>query len=317
MEQAQDSLPRPAAAGIGTLEDYKEGSLKYLEFLRQSISDDLSGLKVVLDGANGSTSSLLTKLYADLNVDFSTIATNPDGVNINNGVGSTHPEKLAREVVAQNAQAGLAFDGDGDRCIAVDEKGNIVDGDKIMFILGNYFKEHGRLKKDTIVTTVMSNLGLYKALEAHGIHAVQTAVGDRHVAAEMVKNGYNLGGEQSGHIIIFDVHNTGDGMLTGIQLLNVMKQTGKSLSELAAPVKTYPQKLVNVKVVDKKNWQQYSAITEAITEVEQALAGEGRVLVRPSGTESLLRIMVEARTSDLADQYTNQIAQVVQENMGL
>ena len=234
---------------------------------------------MVLDGANGSTSSLLTKLYADLNVDFSTIATNPDGVNINNGVGSTHPEKLAREVVAQNAQAGLAFDGDGDRCIAVDEKGNIVDGDKIMFILGNYFKEHGRLKKDTIVTTVMSNLGLYKALEAHGIHAVQTAVGDRHVAAEMVKNGYNLGGEQSGHIIIFDVHNTGDGMLTGIQLLNVMKQTGKSLSELAAPVKTYPQKLVNVKVVDKKNWQQYSAITEAITEVEQALAGEGRVLV--------------------------------------
>ncbi|MCT6844322.1 MAG: phosphoglucosamine mutase [Bombilactobacillus mellifer] len=317
LEQAQDSLPRPAAAGIGTLEDYKEGSLKYLEFLRQSISDDLSGLKVVLDGANGSTSSLLTKLYADLNVDFSTIATNPDGVNINNGVGSTHPEKLAREVVAQNAQAGLAFDGDGDRCIAVDEKGNIVDGDKIMFILGNYFKEHGRLKKDTIVTTVMSNLGLYKALEAHGIHAVQTAVGDRHVAAEMVKNGYNLGGEQSGHIIIFDVHNTGDGMLTGIQLLNVMKQTGKSLSELAAPVKTYPQKLVNVKVVDKKNWQQYSAITTAITEVEQALAGEGRVLVRPSGTESLLRIMVEARTSDLANQYTNQIAQVVQENMGL
>ncbi|NVY97087.1 phosphoglucosamine mutase [Lactobacillus sp. DCY120] len=317
LDQEVDTLPRPAAAGLGVLEDYREGSLKYLEFLRQSLSEDLSGLKIVLDGANGSTSKLLTKLYADLNVDFTTIATNPDGVNINNGVGSTHPERLAREVVAQNAQAGLAFDGDGDRCIAVDEKGNIVDGDKIMFILGNYFKAHGRLKKDTIVTTVMSNLGLYKAIEEYGIHSVQTAVGDRHVAAEIVKNGYNLGGEQSGHVIIFDVHNTGDGMLTGIQLLNVMKQTGKSLSELAAPVQNYPQKLVNIPVQDKNNWQQHPQIQAAIEAVEADMAGEGRVLVRPSGTESLLRVMVEAKTTDLAIQYTQQIAQVVQSEMGL
>ena len=309
-------MPRPAAEGLGTLESYKEGSLKYLEFLRQSISEDLSGIKVVLDGANGSTSDLLTKLYADLNVDFTTIATNPDGTNINDGVGSTHPEKLAREVVAQNAQAGLAFDGDGDRCIAVDEKGNIVDGDKIMYILGSYFKDHGRLKKDTVVTTVMSNLGLYKALAANGMKSVQTAVGDRHVAAEIVKNGYNLGGEQSGHIIIFDVHNTGDGMLTGIQLLNVIKQTGKSLSELAAPVQTYPQKLVNIKVADKRNWRNYPAIQAEIDTVEKEMNGDGRVLVRPSGTEPLLRIMVEAATEEQANQYTQQIARVVQNEMG-
>ena len=316
LDQEVDSLPRPAAEGLGTLESYKEGSLKYLEFLRQSISEDLSGIKVVLDGANGSTSDLLTKLYADLNVDFTTIATNPDGTNINDGVGSTHPEKLAREVVAQNAQAGLAFDGDGDRCIAVDEKGNIVDGDKIMYILGSYFKDHGRLKKDTVVTTVMSNLGLYKALAANGMKSVQTAVGDRHVAAEIVKNGYNLGGEQSGHIIIFDVHNTGDGMLTGIQLLNVIKQTGKSLSELAAPVKTYPQKLVNIKVADKRNWRNYPAIQAEIDTVEKEMNGDGRVLVRPSGTEPLLRIMVEAATEEQANQYTQQIARVVQNEMG-
>ncbi|MBI0107430.1 phosphoglucosamine mutase [Lactobacillus sp. W8089] len=316
LDQEVDSLPRPAAEGLGTLESYKEGSLKYLEFLRQSISEDLSGIKVVLDGANGSTSDLLTKLYADLNVDFTTIATNPDGTNINDGVGSTHPEKLAREVVAQNAQAGLAFDGDGDRCIAVDEKGNIVDGDKIMYILGSYFKDHGRLKKDTVVTTVMSNLGLYKALAANGMKSVQTAVGDRHVAAEIVKNGYNLGGEQSGHIIIFDVHNTGDGMLTGIQLLNVIKQTGKSLSELAAPVQTYPQKLVNIKVADKRNWRNYPAIQAEIDTVEKEMNGDGRVLVRPSGTEPLLRIMVEAATEEQANQYTQQIARVVQNEMG-
>lgn len=317
LDQETDNLPRPSAKGIGTLENYHEGALKYLEFLRQSISDDLSGIKVVLDGANGSTSDLLTKLFADLNVDFTSIATNPDGVNINAGVGSTHPEKLAREVVAQGAQAGLAFDGDGDRCIAVDEKGNIVDGDKIMFILGKYFKQYGRLKKDTIVTTVMSNIGLYKAIKANGMKSVQTDVGDRHVAAEIVKNGYNLGGEQSGHVIIFDIMNTGDGMLTGIQLLNIMKQTGKSLSELAAPVKDYPQKLVNVPVTDKKDWEKHADIKEAINTVENEMNGDGRVLVRPSGTQALLRVMVEAATVEDADKYANQIAEVVQKDMGI
>ncbi|MFD1672572.1 phosphoglucosamine mutase [Agrilactobacillus yilanensis] len=312
-----DELPRPSAEGLGYVEDYPEGSLKYLQFLGQTLSDDLSGLNIVLDGANGSTSSLLTRLFADVETEFSTIATSPDGLNINKNVGSTHPEALAKTVVEKKADAGLAFDGDGDRCIAVDELGNIVDGDKIMFILGKYFSEKGRLKKDTIVTTVMSNIGLYKAMNANGLKSVQTDVGDRYVVEEMRKDGYNLGGEQSGHIILLDYHNTGDGMLTGLQLLNVIKSTGKKLSELAAEVSTYPQKLVNIKVSDKKNWQNYPEIVAAIDTVEKEMAGDGRILVRPSGTEALLRVMGEAATEEKVNNYVDRIADVVRNVMGI
>lgn len=311
LDAPKDELPRPSAQGLGYVEDYPEGSLKYLQFLAQTLPDDLSGLNVVLDGANGSTSNLLTRLFADVETDFTTIATNPNGLNINDQVGSTHPEQLAEAVVEQKADAGLAFDGDGDRCIAVDEQGKIVDGDKIMFILGKYFSEKGRLKQDTIVTTVMSNIGLYKAMKANGLASVQTAVGDRYVVEEMRKSGYNLGGEQSGHIILLDYHNTGDGMLTGLQLLNVMKATGKKLSELADEVHTYPQKLVNVKVKDKKNWQNYPEITAAIDTVEKEMAGDGRILVRPSGTEPLLRVMGEAATEEKVNHYVDRIADVV------
>ena len=317
LDAPEDDLPRPSAKGLGTVVDYPEGVLKYSQFLEQSIDDDLSGISVVLDGANGSTSSLVSRIFADLDTDFETIATSPDGININAGVGSTHPEKLAQTVVEKHAQLGLAFDGDGDRCIAVDENGNIVDGDKIMFILGKYFNEHGRLKKSTIVTTVMSNIGLYKALEANGMHYVQTDVGDRHVMETMRAHGYNLGGEQSGHIIIYDIDNTGDGMLTGIQLMNIMKQTGKKLSELAADVTEYPQKLINVKVTDKKNWRNHQAILDEIAKVEKEMNGDGRVLVRPSGTESLLRIMVEAPTQVAVEEYATEIAKVVETEMGI
>ncbi|MCH4171976.1 MAG: phosphoglucosamine mutase [Lactobacillus sp.] len=311
-----DDLPRPSADGLGTVEDYPEGSLKYLQFLAQTLPDDLSGLNIVLDAANGSTSNLVSRLFADVETDFTTIATKPDGLNINKNVGSTHPQELAKTVVEQNADAGLAFDGDGDRCIAVDELGNIVDGDKIMFILGKYFSAKGRLKQETIVTTVMSNIGLYKAMAANNLKSVQTAVGDRYVVEEMRKNGYNLGGEQSGHIILFDYHNTGDGMLTGLQLLNVMKVTGKKLSELAGEVHTYPQKLVNIKVRDKKNWQNYPEITAAIDTVEKEMAGDGRILVRPSGTEPLLRVMGEAATEEKVNNYVDRIADVVRNAMG-
>ncbi|MGR3741425.1 phosphoglucosamine mutase [Companilactobacillus sp. DQM5] len=316
LDATEDDLPRPSAQGLGTIENYPEGSLKYVEFLKQTVPGDLSGIKLVADTANGATSKIAGNLFADLDVDFNIISNNPDGININDGVGSTHPEKLAAEVVKQGAQLGLAFDGDGDRCIAIDENGEIVDGDKIMFILGNYFKDNGTLKKDTIVTTVMSNIGLYKAIEANDMKSVQTDVGDRHVVEEIRENGYSLGGEQSGHVVLFEFHNTGDGMLTGIQLMNVMKQTGKTLSQLAAPVKTYPQKLVNVSVTDKKGWENYSKIVDSIKLVEEKMAGDGRVLVRPSGTEDLLRVMVEASTEEKVNEYCDSIVDVVKSEIG-
>ena len=317
LDATNDELPRPAAEGLGVVEDYPEASQKYLQFIEQTVSEDFGDIKVVVDGANGSTSGLVNRLFADIDADFTTIATSPDGININDHVGSTHPEKLAATVVEKGADLGLAFDGDGDRCIAVDENGQIVDGDKIMYILGTFFAERGRLKNDTIVTTVMSNIGLYKAIEKAGLKSVQTQVGERYVVEEMRANGYNLGGEQSGHIILFDFHNTGDGMLTGIQLLNIMKQTGKKLSELAAPVQTYPQRLVNVPVTDKKNWQAHPAIVSIIDTVEKEMNGDGRVLVRPSGTQSLLRVMAEAPTQELVDKYVDQIADVVRNEIGI
>ena len=312
LDAPEDTLPRPEGEGLGTVEEYPEGALKYTQFLEHTIPDDLEGLKVAVDGANGSTSGLISRVFADLETDFTTTATHPNGLNINDGVGSTHPENLVKKVLESGADMGLAFDGDGDRCIAVDELGNIIDGDKIMFILGHYLSEKGRLKQDTIVTTVMSNIGLYKAIEANGMKSAQTDVGDRHVVEEMREKGFNLGGEQSGHIIIFDYHNTGDGMLTGIQLMNVMKQTGKKLSELAAPVQTYPQKLVNLTVKDKDAWLTNDKIQAAIDTVEKEMNGDGRVLVRPSGTEPLLRVMCEAATQEEVHQYADQIAAVVQ-----
>ena len=316
LDKAKDDLPRPSAKGLGMVSDFKEGALKYTQFLEQTIPDDLSGIHVCIDGANGSTSALVSKLFADLGADFETMATNPDGLNINKGVGSTHPAALVKFVIEKHAQAGVAFDGDGDRCIAVDELGNIVDGDKIMYICGKYMNERGRLKKDTIVTTVMSNLGMYKAMKKAGMKSVQTQVGDRYVVEEMLKNGYNLGGEQSGHIVFLDFNTTGDGMLTALQLLNVMKQTGKKLSELAAEVKTYPQELVNVHVTDKKAALKNPAIQKVIAEVKDKMAGEGRVLVRPSGTEDLLRVMCEAATPELVHDYVMEIVKVVKEQMG-
>ncbi len=317
LEKETDDLPRPQAVGLGVLNDYREGALKYTQFLEQTIPDDLEGMRIAVDGANGSTSALVSRLFADLNADFETMAVNPDGLNINKGVGSTHPEALAKFVLETEAQVGVAFDGDGDRCIAVDEKGNIIDGDKIMYICGKYMSERGRLKKDTIVTTVMSNLGLYKAMEEHGLHSVKTKVGDRYVVEEMRKSGYNVGGEQSGHVVFLDFNTTGDGMLTALQLLNVIKQTGKPLSELAAEVPTYPQELINVKVTDKKAALDNQAIKDVIADVEKRMAGEGRVLVRPSGTQDLLRVMAEAKTPELVHDYVSEIVAVVEREMGV
>lgn len=317
LELERDDLPRPIGEELGVVNDYFEGSQKYLQFLKQTVDVDFSGLTIALDCAHGATSSLAPYLFADLDAEIETIGTSPNGLNINDGVGSTHPEALIELVKEKKADVGLAFDGDGDRLIAVDEHGNIVDGDKIMFICAKFLKEHGLLNNDTVVTTVMSNFGLYKALEKYGIHSEQTAVGDRYVMEKMREGGYNLGGEQSGHIIFLDYTTTGDGMLSALQLVNIMKRTGKTLSELASEMKAYPQRLVNVKVRDKHLVLENERVKQTIEDVEEKLGQNGRVLVRPSGTEPLVRVMVETVSEEECERYVQEIADVVQAEMGM
>lgn len=318
LEMENDELPRPIGEHLGQVNDYFEGGQKYLQYLKQTVDDeDFSGIHVALDCAHGATSSLATHLFADLEADIFTMGSSPNGLNINDGVGSTHPEALAQFVLEKEADVGLAFDGDGDRLIAIDEKGEIVDGDQIMYICAKYMSAQGTLKQNTLVSTVMSNLGFYKALERAGIGSKQTAVGDRYVVEEMKKGGYNLGGEQSGHIVFLDLNTTGDGLLTGIQLVNIMKVTKKPLSELAREVKKFPQRLVNISVSDKHNIANNEKVKEVIANVEAEMNGNGRILVRPSGTEPLVRVMVEAPSEELCEAYVNRIAAVVKEEMGI
>ena len=318
LDAAEDTLPRPSAQGLGTVMEYPEGLRKYQEFL-VSTGVQLEGMHVVLDTANGAASTSARQIFADLGAHLTVIGENPDGLNINDGVGSTHPEHLQEKVKEVGAAIGLAFDGDSDRLIAVDENGEIVDGDKIMYIIGSYLSSKGLLEKNTIVTTVMSNLGFHKALDAKGIQKEITAVGDRYVVEEMRKSGYNLGGEQSGHVVIMDYNTTGDGQLTGVQLTKIMQETGKKLSELAAEVSIYPQKLVNIRVENsmKDKAMEVPAIREIIEKMEAEMAGNGRILVRPSGTEPLLRVMAEAPTHEEVDYYVDTIAAVVQAEIGL
>ncbi|MED5100931.1 phosphoglucosamine mutase [Niallia circulans] len=317
IDQAEDTLPRPTGADLGQVDDYFEGGQKYLQFLKQTVDEEFAGIHIALDCAHGATSSLAMHLFADLDADISTMGASPNGLNINDGVGSTHPEALSKFVLEKEADVGLAFDGDGDRLIAIDENGDIVDGDQIMYICAKYLKETGRLKNNTVVSTVMSNLGFYKALEQHAITSIPTAVGDRYVVEEMRNNSYNLGGEQSGHIIFLDYNTTGDGLLTGLQLVNIMKVTKKKLSELAGEMKKFPQKLVNIRVTDKFHVTDNEKVKEVIAKVEQDMNGNGRILVRPSGTEPLVRVMAEAPTEELCEAYVNVISEVVKEEMGL
>ncbi|MGD6781853.1 phosphoglucosamine mutase [Sutcliffiella horikoshii] len=317
MDEETDSLPRPVGADLGQVNDYFEGGQKYLQFLKQTVDEDFSGIHIALDCAHGATSSHATHLFADLEADISTMGSSPNGLNINDGVGSTHPEALAQLVLEKGADIGLAFDGDGDRIIAVDEKGQIVDGDQIMFICAKYLSEQGRLRHNTVVSTVMSNLGFYKALEANNVETKQTAVGDRYVVEEMKNGNYLLGGEQSGHIIFLDYNTTGDGMLTGLQLVNIMKLTKKSLSELAGEMTKFPQLLVNIRVTDKHRVTENEKVKAVIEEVEAEMNGNGRILVRPSGTEPLVRVMAEAPTQEQCDEYVERIAAVVRAEMGM
>ncbi|WP_392450360.1 phosphoglucosamine mutase [Staphylococcus massiliensis] len=317
LDDENTELPRPIGNDIVHYSDYFEGAQKYISYLKSTVDVNLEGLKIVLDGAHGATSSLAPFLFGDLEADTETIGCNPDGYNINEGVGSTHPELLAEKVVETESDFGLAFDGDGDRLIAVDEKGNIIDGDMIMFILGQDMAKNQELNDNMIVSTVMSNLGFYKALENEGIASNKTKVGDRYVVEEMRRGNYNLGGEQSGHIVLMDHNTTGDGLLTGVQLAAIVKRSGKKLSELASQMKKYPQALINVKVEDKHGVTDNADVQAIMEEVETDMNGEGRILVRPSGTEPLVRVMVEAKTDEEAQEYAQRIATVVDDKMGL
>ncbi|MCP3029442.1 phosphoglucosamine mutase [Halobacillus sp. A5] len=317
IDAEEDTLPRPSGADLGQINDYFEGGQKYMQHLKQTVDYDFDGLHIALDCAHGATSSLASHLFADLEADISSIGSSPDGLNINKNVGSTHPEALQALVKEKQADVGLAFDGDGDRLIAVDEKGNIVDGDRIMYVIAKFMNEKGTLKHSTVVSTVMSNLGFYKAIEAQGMKSDKTAVGDRYVMEEMRRGGYNLGGEQSGHIIFLEHNTTGDGMLTALQLVNVLKETGRPLSELANEMKKFPQVLKNIRVIDKQAVQTHPRIQETIQAVEEEMGESGRVLVRPSGTEPLVRIMVEAPTEEQCESYVEKVVQVVNEELGM
>ncbi|MDR0199058.1 MAG: phosphoglucosamine mutase [Streptococcaceae bacterium] len=319
IDAPEDTLARPSAEGLGVLHSYGEARNKYTKFLTSTADGDFSGFKVVLDTANGATSTTAGGVFLDLKADVTVIGDTPNGLNINDHIGSTHPEALAAKVKELGANIGLAFDGDGDRLIAVDETGTVIDGDRVMYILGTYLAKAGRLAQNTVVTTVMSNLGFHKALEKAGLKSAITAVGDRYVVEEMKKSGYVFGGEQSGHMILLDYSPTGDGQLSGVQLLKVLRETGKSLSELAAAVTIYPQKLVNVRLASlasKDTWQDNTAITSKIKEMEDELGEDGRILVRPSGTEPLLRVMAEAPTQVEVDAVVDAIVEVVEREIG-
>ena len=298
---------------IGKVYGGNELTQKYIQHIKQSITGDLSDIKIALDCANGATTGVAPFIFGDLEADIETIGCQPNGININDNVGSTKIETISEFVKENNVDVGFAFDGDGDRVLAVDAKGNIVDGDKIMFILAKHLKEQGELKDNMVVSTVMSNIGFYKAVEKNGLQSVKTAVGDRYVVEEMRKNDYSLGGEQSGHIVLMNYATTGDGILTAVKLANIIKTSGKSLEELTSEVNIYPQKLVNIKVVDKKTAMEDAEILAECEKVEKELEGNGRILLRASGTENLIRVMVEASSDELTDKYCEQVAKIVRE----
>ncbi|XOI99716.1 phosphoglucosamine mutase [Paenibacillus polymyxa] len=315
MDAETDQLPRPVGGGLGTVTTDEESRYRYLDFLKTTVNESFSGLKIVLDCANGAAYELAPKLFSELGAEVIAIGAEPNGLNINEQCGSTHPENLKQEVLKHKADLGLAFDGDADRLIAIDETGAEVDGDFILCICGDAMNRAGKLKDSTVVSTVMSNIGFYKATEKLALKTAKTAVGDRYVMEEMRRGGYNLGGEQSGHVIFLDYNTTGDGMLTAIQLVDTLKASGKKLSELKALMTQYPQVLVNVRVEDKSKYEGNAAIEQAIATVEQQLGDNGRVLVRASGTESLIRVMAEGPDKNELEQFVSQIADVVQKEL--
>lgn len=308
----------PTGLGVGrVIKGETVADQNYVNHLVDSVATDLSGLRIVVDAANGAASFVGPAALRAAGAEVIVINASPDGLNINAHCGSTHPEQLQNYVVSTHADMGVAYDGDADRCLAVDAEGNLVDGDQIMGLLAVGMKEDGTLGSDTLVVTVMSNLGLILAMKEHGIRTVQTGVGDRYVLEKMLQGGYTLGGEQSGHVIDTIHATTGDGVLTSLRVAARMKRTGKSLAELASIVSRLPQTLINVKGVDKAAAGTNAAVQAAVLRAEEELGETGRVLLRPSGTEPLVRVMVEAATQEQADSVAQALADVVKENLSL
>jgi len=302
---------------VGRVSRAENAADDYVRHLLSTSDLSVKKLKVLVDCANGSASATAKDLFTRLNVDFDLMFDQPDGCNINENCGSTHVEKLCNRVVKGGYDLAVAFDGDADRCLAVDEKGKVVDGDKLIAIISKHMRDKGQLRNDTAVVTVMSNLGFHTYMKNNNLNTVCTAVGDRYVLEEMLKSSYNIGGEQSGHIIFLDYATTGDGQLTAVQLITMMNEVKTSLSQLTAGIEDYPQLLVNVKITEagKNKWDKNEAILAAIKEAETAMGDSGRVLVRESGTEPLVRVMLEGKNAEDVDYWTNKIADVVREQL--
>ena len=307
----------PIGAGVGKIKYRTDAREEYINHAIQTVPVDLSGIKIVVDCAEGAAHYTSVEALKELGASVVAIHNNPDGANINSNCGSTHMAELQARVVFEKANIGLAFDGDADRLLAVDENGEIVDGDQIMAIVGNYMKEKRQLKKDTIVATIMSNLGFFLMGKERGLTIEQTKVGDRYVLERMREIGASLGGEQSGHIIFLDENTTGDGLLSALHLLQVLVDTGRSLSQLAEVMEVLPQALVNAKVANhkKEKYMEYPVIAEAVKKLEQKFAGEGRVLIRPSGTEPLVRVMIEGKEQQVIRQEAEKLANLIQDVM--
>ena len=306
-----EEIPFAHTSKIGRTVDYVSGRNRYIGYLISLGLYSFNGVKVGLDCANGSSWNLAKSVFDALGAKTYVINAEPDGTNINNNAGSTHIGGLQKFVVENGLDVGFAYDGDADRCLCVDEKGNLVDGDAILYIYGKYMKERGKLENNTVVTTVMSNFGLYKAFDEAGIGYAKTAVGDKYVYEYMTKNGCILGGEQSGHIIFSKYASTGDGILTSLKMMEVMMARKKKMSELLDGLTIYPQVLENVRVTDKKAAQDDADVQAAVKAVTEALGDTGRILVRESGTEPLLRVMVEAETEEVCRKYVDQVVDVV------
>ncbi|GAA4362131.1 phosphoglucosamine mutase [Paeniglutamicibacter cryotolerans] len=308
---------RPVAGDVGRVQRFADAEDRYILHLLQTLPNRLDGLKVVLDCAHGAASGCSPEVFKAAGAELFVIGAEPDGININEGYGSTHLEKLQAAVLEHGADLGIAHDGDADRCLAVDHEGTVVDGDQIMAVMASALKDAGKLKDNTLVATVMSNLGLKIAMQEAGINILETGVGDRYVLEGMRANGYNLGGEQSGHVIFADHATTGDGVLTGLQIAARMKATGKTLKELASVMTVLPQVLINVKGVDKAAADSNEALSAAVAAVEAELGHGGRVLLRPSGTEPVVRVMVEARDQATAEAHARALADVVSRELAL